>query len=110
MKTNTGQNLDGHLVEIRQIFAYKIVIAFGRNGKIENSNRSMFVNMDDAAIYFVTKRTSTVVHPTDCNNTGMDASESNNHRIKVGIAATSSRTMLPFFVIFNGSPKETTKK
>lgn len=103
MQIHTGQKLNGHLLEIRQNFCSNFVSAFKQNCEHENLQRNMFVNLDEPAIYFEAKPTSTV-HPTECNTIAIRGSRSSNHGLTACVAVASDGSKLLLFVIFEGQP------
>lgn len=103
MHMNIGQKLSGHLLDVRQNVAHNFVIVFKRNGKYENLQRSMFVNMDETANYFETKP-ARILYPKGCVSVAICGSAIIDYRLKACTAVAIDGSKLPLLVIFKGQP------
>lgn len=103
ISTRVGQKLSGHLISVRQDFVGQLMQKFTTTGSYSCVQPKMFVNMDESAVYFEAK-SSTTVHPTGSNSVPIRCSGSNSRRLTVCVSVASDGTKLPLFLIFKGAP------
>ena len=101
--TRKGQKLSGHLLSVRANFVERVMEMFDANGPLSNVQPSMFVNMDETAVFFESKPNSTI-HQTGANTVAIRCSGSSNKHMTVCVAVASNGYKLPLFVIFKGAP------
>ena len=101
--THEGQKLSGHLQQMQKDVVDDINTQFSIGGTLSDVADSLFVNMDETAIFFEPKLKTTI--NTKGNNTvAVRCSGSNAKRMTVCVACAYDGTKLPLFFIFKGKP------
>lgn len=103
MTTHVGQKLHGHLIEVKQNFVAVLKKKFSNIGCYSTVPSSMFVNMDETAIFFEARSKSTV-HRTGARTVSARESGSNSRRLTACVSVACDGTKLPLFLIFKGKP------
>lgn len=99
--TDTAQKLSGHLLSIRKNFVDHFVKTFSFEGVYQNVLLSMFLNIDEIAIYFVPEPKSTV-HYTVARTISVRSLRRSNRRLTTCMLVASDGTKLPLLWIFKG--------
>jgi hypothetical protein len=99
--TRIGQKLTGHLKQIQDDAAVAIRKRLEPGGTLHGMDLKYFINMDQTAVYFEMK-SSTTVHPTGARTVSIRDSASNSKRATVVLAVAADGTKLPPFVVFKG--------
>ena len=99
--TRIGQKLSGHLQEVQDDMAQSIRNRLAEGGSLHGLDLRNFVNMDQTAVWFEMK-SSTTVDLTGARTVSIRDSGSNTKRCTVCLAVAADGTKLPPFVIFKG--------
>jgi hypothetical protein len=96
-----GQKLSGHLKEVQDDAAAAIRKRLAPGGTLHGMDLKYFINMDQTAVYFEMKSTTTV-HEKGARTVSVRESGSNSQRATIVLAVAADGTKLPPFVVFKG--------
>ncbi len=99
--TQVGQKLSGHLEQVRNDTAIAISSRFLPGGTLAGIERKYFINMDQTAVFYECK-SSTTVSEIGFNSVPGRDSGSSSKRCTVVLAVAADGTKLPPFVVFKG--------
>jgi transposase-like protein len=99
--TRVGQKLSGHLKEVQDDAAAAIRKRLAPGGTLHGMDLKYFINMDQTAVYFDMKSTTTV-HEKGARTVSVRESGSNSKRATIVLAVAANGTKLPPFVVFKG--------
>jgi hypothetical protein len=99
--TRIGQKLTGHFKQIQDDTA-AIRKRLEPGGMLHGMDLKYFLNMDQTAVYFEMKSSTTTVHPAGARTVSIRDSASNSKRATVVLAVAADGTKLPPFVVFKG--------
>jgi transposase-like protein len=100
--TRIGQKLSGHLKEVQDDCANAIKKRMAVGGTLHGIDLKYFINMDQTAVYFEMK-SSTTVDKVGTRTVSIRDSASNSKRATVVLAVAADGTKLPPFVVFKGT-------
>lgn len=100
--TRIGQKLSGHLKEIQDDCANAIRNRMAVGGSLHGMPLKYFINMDQTAVYFEMK-SSTTVNKKGERTVSVRDSASNSKRATVVLAVAADGTKLPPFIVFKGA-------
>jgi hypothetical protein len=100
--TCVGQKLSGHLKKVQDDCAQALRNRMAVGGSLHGMPLKYFINMDQTAVYFEMK-SSTTVHQKGEKTVSVQDSGSNSKRATVVLAVAADGTKLPPFVVFNGT-------
>jgi hypothetical protein len=99
--TRVGQKLSGHLKKVQDDAAAAIRKRLSVGGTLHGMELKYFINMDQTAVYFEMK-TTTTVHEVGAKTVSIRESGSNSKRATICLAVAADGTKLPPFVVFKG--------
>lgn len=99
--TRVGQKLTGHLKQVQDDAAAAIRKRIAPGGTLHGIDLKYFINMDQTAVYFEMKSTTTV-HEKGARTVSVRESGSNSKRATIVLAVAADGTKLPPFVVFKG--------
>jgi hypothetical protein len=99
--TRVGQKLSGHLKQVQEDAAAAIQKRIAPGGTLHGMDLKYFINMDQTAVYFEMK-SSTTVHEKGARTVSVRESGSNSKRATICLAVAADGTKLPPFVVFKG--------
>jgi hypothetical protein len=99
--TRIGQKLSGHLKEVQDDAAAAIRKRLAEGGTLHGIDLKYFINMDQTAVYFEMK-SSTTVNEVGARTVSIRDSASNSKRVTIVLAVAADGTKLPPFVVFKG--------
>lgn len=99
--TRQGQKLSGHLRQMQEDVVTDINQRFGSGGTLHDVPKSLFVNMDETAVFFEAHPTSTINAKGE-NTVSIRCTGSNSRRMTVCVSCASDGTKLPLFFVFKG--------
>jgi hypothetical protein len=100
--TRIGQKLSGHLKKVQDDCAQAMRNRMAIGGTLHGMPLKYFINMDQTAVYFEMK-SSTTVHQKGERTVSVRDSASNSKRATVVLAVAADGTKLPPFVVFKGT-------
>ena len=100
--TRKGQISCGKLEEVKQRVVASINSRF-KFGDLCDVDDSMFVNMDETAIYYESKQATTINNKGE-NTVAIRSTGSSSKRMTVCVACAYDGTKLPLFLVFKGKP------
>jgi DDE superfamily endonuclease len=101
--THKGQKLSGHSNQVHQDVVNDINERFSIGGTLTDVSDSMFVNMDETAIFYENIPSSTINNRGD-NTISIRCTGSNAKRMTICVSCAYDGTKLPLFFIFKGKP------
>jgi hypothetical protein len=93
--------LSGHLKKVQDDAAAAIRKRLSVGGTLHGMELKYFINMDQTAVYFEMK-TTTTVHEVGAKTVSVRKSGSNSKRATIVLAVAADGTKLPPFVVFKG--------
>jgi transposase-like protein len=99
--TRIGQKLSGHLKKVQDDCSEAMRNRMAVGGTLHGMPLKYFINMDQTAVYFEMK-SSTTVHKKGERTVSVRDSASNSKRATVVLAVAADGTKLPPFVVFKG--------
>jgi hypothetical protein len=99
--TRIGQKLSGHLKEVQDDATAAIRKRLAEGGTLHGMDLKYFINMDQTAVYFEMK-SSTTVNEVGARTVSIRDSASNSKRATIVLAVAADGTKLPPFVVFKG--------
>lgn len=99
--TRIGQKLSGHLQEVQDDMTQSVRTRLAEGGSLHGIDLRNFINMDQTAVWFEMK-SSTTVDLVGARTVAVRDSGSNSKRCTVCLAVAADGTKLPPFVIFKG--------
>ena len=101
--TRVGQKLSGHLKEVKDDCCQALRQRMDVGGTLHGLDPHFFINMDQTAVYYEMK-SSTTVDVVGKNTISCRDSGSNSKRVTVVLSVAADGTKLPPFVVFKGRP------
>lgn len=101
MTTHVGQKLNEHLIEVKTQFLANLKEQFLSDNCYSTVPPSMFVNMNETAVFFEA-RSKCTVHNTDARTVSVSGSGSSNRRLTACVSVACDGTKLSLFLIFKG--------
>jgi DDE superfamily endonuclease len=99
--TRIGQKLSGHLQEVQDDMTRGVRERLAVGGSLHGLDPKYFINMDQTAVWFEMK-SSTTVDVLGAQTVSVRDSGSNSKRCTVCLAVAADGTKLPPFVVFKG--------
>lgn len=107
--TRVGQKLSGHLKSVRDDTTTAINKRFEYSGSLSDCQPRFFINMDQTAVFFEAKSSTTVDKKGKSTVSAKD-SGSNSKQCTVVVCVAADGTKLPLFFIFKATPGKRVEK
>jgi DDE superfamily endonuclease len=99
--TRQGQKLSGHLNQVHEEVINAINERFTIGGTLSDVHDSLFVNMDETAVFYESSPTTTINAKGE-NTISIRCTGSNSKRMTVCVSCAYDGTKLPLFLVFKG--------